>query len=177
MSEALLAHLDDADATRELGRRVAELCRDGDVIALCGPLGAGKTTFVQGLAKGLDVPPSVAVRSPTFALANEYPGRLAVLHIDLYRIASEAEAEDLGFAEHAGTVGVAVVEWADRLPDLLPGHALWIELEHAGDGRRVIAWEPDEPLGVVGIGSPGSTGEERWTETDRVPPWERSSSG
>ncbi len=176
MSVAQTALLVDDGATRLLGERVGRLCRDGDVIALCGPLGAGKTTFVQGLAKGLDVPRSVAVRSPTFALANEYPGRLAVLHIDLYRVASEAEAEDLGFGDRAGVVGVAVVEWADRLPDLLPGHALWIELDHAELGRRVIAWEPDEPLGIAGIELPAAAGEERWSEIDRTPPWERSSS-
>lgn len=162
------AILPDAEATRSLGAEVAGRCREGDVIALCGPLGAGKTTWTQGFAEGLQV--TVPVRSPTFALCHEYEGRLPVLHIDLYRLGDAAAAEDLGFFDRVGSEGVAVVEWADRFPALIPGHALWLRLDHDGDGRRVTAWEPDEPIGIteVPLG---------WTESSGPPPWTASVAG
>jgi tRNA threonylcarbamoyladenosine biosynthesis protein TsaE len=160
---AWTALLRDADATRELGAQIARRCREGDVVALCGPLGAGKTTWTQGFARGLEV--TVPVRSPTFALCHEYAGRLAILHIDLYRLGDADEAEDLGFADRVGAEGVAVVEWADRFPALIPGHALWLQLDHDGVGRRVTAWEPDEPIGVTHI-------DLDWSEVDDPPPWD-----
>jgi len=162
---ACTAVLDDAAATRAWGSEIARLCRAGDVVALCGPLGAGKTTWTQGFAQGIGVEGSV--RSPTFALCHEYVGRVEVLHIDLYRLSGADEAEDLGFFERVGSDGVTVVEWADKFPSLIPGHALWLRLEHDGDRRRVTAWEPDEPLGVAGT-SPD------WAETQDVPPWHGS---
>ncbi len=114
------AHLADDPATRALGEGLARALDEGDVVALVGPLGAGKTTLAQGFAKGLDVPPGVRVRSPTFTLCNEVRGRRLMLHLDLYRLGSEDEAEALGFRERVGHEGVALVEWADRFPDLLP---------------------------------------------------------
>lgn len=155
-----------------LGSAVGRLAAGGEVYALCGPLGAGKTTFARGLAEGLDVDPDAGVRSPTFALCNEYPGRLFVLHIDLYRLGSVEEAEDIGLDERSQD-GVTIVEWADKLPDLLPAHALWIELEHRGARRLVTIWgAPDGPPI-----EPASLPEaERWTIRDGTTPWERSCS-
>ncbi len=164
--------LEGEEATVALGVALGRTADAGDVFALCGPLGAGKTTLARGLAEGLDVPPSAGVRSPTFALCNEYPGRLSVLHIDLYRLGSEEEAEDLGLYERAAADSVIIVEWADKLPGLLPERAAWIELEHRGASRRVTCWggplrAPDEPE------LPEA---DRWTATDGTPPWERSRS-
>lgn len=102
------------DETRRLARELASRLSPGSVILLYGELGAGKTTFVQGLAEGLGVPEDVYVSSPTFALINEYPGRLPLYHVDLYRLAPE-EVEDLGLPEMASQ-GIMVIEWAERLP-------------------------------------------------------------
>ncbi len=139
--------LADADATRAFGEAIGARCREGDVVALCGPLGAGKTTFVQGFARGLAV--ADRVRSPTFALCHEYAGRHPVLHIDLYRVAAPEEAEDLGFADRVGVDGVAVVEWADLHPSLIPEHALWVRLTYAGDARSATATGATELVPVA----------------------------
>jgi tRNA threonylcarbamoyl adenosine modification protein YjeE len=163
----------DEEATEELGRLLGRAAVHGDVFALCGPLGAGKTTITRGLAEGLDVAPSAGVRSPTFTLCNEYPGRLCVLHIDLYRLGSEDEAEDIGLRERAGSDGVVIVEWADKLPALLPTHAIWIELEHSGARRRVTVWgaeegDPIDPASLLEV--------DQWNTIEGVPPWARSRS-
>lgn len=130
-------HLTDADATAALGARLGAVARAGDVIAAVGPLGAGKTCLAQGLARGLGVPPEHYVNSPTFSILQVHPGRVPFYHIDLYRIADPDEALGLGLDEVVGTDGVALVEWPARLPELLPGDTLWVELTPDGDGRRV----------------------------------------
>jgi tRNA threonylcarbamoyladenosine biosynthesis protein TsaE len=114
-----------AAETQELARRLAARLGGGDVVALAGPLGAGKTCFVQGLCRGLEV--AGRVKSPSFALINEYRGRLPVYHFDLYRLAA-AEAADIGGEEYLYGPGVSVVEWADRAPGLLPPEHLWVEM-------------------------------------------------
>jgi tRNA threonylcarbamoyl adenosine modification protein YjeE len=170
---ARTAWLPDDAATRALGEAIGRALGEGDVVGLCGPLGAGKTTLAQGVAKGLDVPPGVRVRSPTFTLCNELPGRTLLLHLDLYRLGGEDEAETLGFRERVGHEGVALVEWADRFPDLLPSDAIWIALEHEGDGRRVTVWEAEggDPAWIDAIELPAGGGGERWTTCDRAGPW------
>lgn len=106
------------EETRRLARDLASKLSKGTTILLYGELGAGKTTFVQGLAEGLGVPEEVYVSSPTFSLINEYPGRQKLYHVDLYRLAPE-EVEDLGLPELASQ-GVMVIEWAERLPFSFP---------------------------------------------------------
>ncbi len=101
-----------------MARDLASKLSKGTTILLYGELGAGKTTFVQGLAEGLGVPEEVYVSSPTFSLINEYPGRQKLYHVDLYRLAPE-EVEDLGLPELASQ-GVMVIEWAERLPFSFP---------------------------------------------------------
>ena len=109
------------------------------MVALIGPLGAGKTTFVQGVARGLEVPPERHVASPTFALVNEHPGRVPLVHADLYRIEREAELEELGLIEALDRAAV-VVEWLDRFPDAAPGDHLEIRIAAAGDARTLTLY-------------------------------------
>lgn len=115
--------------TRAFGRTLGELLRAGDVLALSGPLGAGKTCLVQGLAAGLGVDPSVPVTSPTFVLVAEYPGRLWLRHADFYRVESYARLEDAGFDDLLEGDAVVVVEWPERFPDALPAERLELSLE------------------------------------------------
>jgi tRNA threonylcarbamoyladenosine biosynthesis protein TsaE len=102
------------ERTRELGRLLGEHAEGGDVIALSGPLGAGKTCLVQGLARGLGVPESVPVTSPTFGLVHQYPGRLELRHADFYRLEGYTRLADAGFDDLLDERGVVVVEWPER---------------------------------------------------------------
>ena len=121
-----------------LGRRLAVDARPGDVWALVGDLGAGKTHFVQGVAAGLDAVGTAT--SPTFTLVHEYTGgRLPVFHFDFYRLADAAEALALGWEEYLDDGGgLTLVEWADKFPTLLPPGTRWLRFEITeGDARRV----------------------------------------
>src|SRR5437763_15435710 len=126
-----LATSSPAETERE-GMLLGERLRAGDVVLLTGELGAGKTTFVRGVAQGTGSQAHVA--SPTFQLVRVYPGRLQLAHIDLYRIESSAELRDLGLEELAEQ-GAVVVEWGDRIE--VDGAAL-IQIEHLGGDRRLI---------------------------------------
>ena len=109
------------DETRALGEKTGKHLEPGTVLALTGDLGSGKTTFVQGLAKGLDVPNNYYITSPTYTLINEYPGRYNLFHVDLYRIENYADLDDIGLYEILRGNGVVAIEWADKLPkNLLP---------------------------------------------------------
>lgn len=119
-----------ADATRRLGRLFAPLVTAGDVIALTGELGAGKTCLVQGLAAGLGV--DVPVTSPTFMLQRCYPGRVRLVHLDVYRLDRVQDVMDLGDEALAPDV-VTVIEWGDTIVSLLPDDRLDLDLRHAED--------------------------------------------
>jgi tRNA threonylcarbamoyladenosine biosynthesis protein TsaE len=126
------------DETAALGERLGQLLFEGAVVCLLGDLGAGKTCFTQGIARGLGV--EGPVQSPTFILIAEYPeARVPLRHADLYRLRSEAEAASLGIEERAGVDGAWIVEWADRFPDLWPEDRLEVELRHTPEGRTVEA--------------------------------------
>lgn len=99
----------------------------GDVVALVGPLGAGKTFLAQSIARGVGVPASTRVTSPTFTVMQEYPARIGLFHADLYRLAHPDELHEIGLFER-GSEGLVVVEWADRMPEVIPSGALWITL-------------------------------------------------
>jgi len=124
------------EQTEAAGARLAAVLRPGDVVALTGALGAGKTRFTQGLARALGV--SVRVVSPTFVLVNEYRGRLAVHHVDAYRTGSLTELLDLGLDEMIADDGVTVIEWADKLTALLPADAVHVHIDGVGDEPRTI---------------------------------------
>ena len=117
-----------------MGCAAGERAMPGDVFLLSGPLGAGKTCFTQGLARGLGV--EGYVRSPTFVLMTRHHGRLTLHHIDLYRIGSPEEAWDLGLDEQLFDSGVCAIEWADRAEEILPMDALWLEFRYGADEER-----------------------------------------
>ncbi len=125
------------EQTQDIGAQLGKFLRAGDVIALQGDLGAGKTNFVQGLARGLDI--SEDVNSPTFILANEYySGRLPLYHIDAYRVESADEARGFGLDDYLSGEGVTVIEWAERVRAALPRDVLWIELDYRDETTRVM---------------------------------------
>ena len=125
--------------TRRLGRKIGRLLRRGTILALSGDLGSGKTAFVQGLAAGLDVPEDCYVTSPTYTLINEYPGRLPVFHVDLYRISDPLEFDDIGLLDILyAPDNIVAVEWAERLGKDLPCDHLAVEFSILGDRVRKI---------------------------------------
>lgn len=127
------------EETFEFARKFASKLIAGDIYFLIGNLGAGKTKFVQGLASGLNVPSGIYVRSPTFALINEYSGgRLKLFHADLYRLDESCDIGDLGLDEYFYDGGVTVVEWADKFLSKLPNTAKIIRFEILGDNERKI---------------------------------------
>jgi tRNA threonylcarbamoyladenosine biosynthesis protein TsaE len=111
------------DETQALAERLGRVLAGGDVVALAGALGAGKTAFVQGLARGLAVT-SPRVASPSFTIVNEHAGRVPLFHVDLYRIGDALELEEIGFRDYFARGGVVAVEWFDRAPELLPDERL-----------------------------------------------------
>lgn len=116
------------EATIEIGRRIGSALRAGDVVALVGELGAGKTYLTKGIAAGLCVSDNRAVNSPTFVLVNEYSGSMPVYHIDAYRLAGPEQLSALGFEEMCQVDGVVIVEWADRVESIIPSGSIWIVL-------------------------------------------------
>ncbi len=126
-----------ADETEFFGRQFAADVKAGDVVALVGDLGAGKTQFVKGLVAGMG--DRGAVTSPTFTLIHEYTGgRLPVYHFDFLRLEDQPAAERLGLEEYFFGDGVSVVEWADRFRELIPENALWISFETKSELQRAI---------------------------------------
>ncbi len=125
--------------TQALGEQLGRELAAGAVVACVGELGAGKTCFLQGLARGLGVPGPVT--SPTFVLINQYRGRLPLYHLDAYRTDSLAEVVDLGLEEMLHGDGVTVIEWADKVAGLLPADAITVIIDGLGDEPRRIAIE------------------------------------
>jgi tRNA threonylcarbamoyladenosine biosynthesis protein TsaE len=132
----LQLRVDSAAAMQRLAARLGRSLAIGDVVALTGPLGAGKTTFVQGLAEGMGVPADRHVASPTFALVSEHPGRIPLVHVDFYRVSNPAELPELGI-EEAYDQAATAIEWADRFPDWLPVDALAVTIQVEDFGRAL----------------------------------------
>jgi tRNA threonylcarbamoyladenosine biosynthesis protein TsaE len=133
----------DEARTRALGRAVGEAAAPGDTYLLLGELGAGKTTFTQGVLWGLGLPDHA--RSPTFVLVGEYHGRLTLYHMDLYRIESVGSLEDIGVDEYIYGDGVCVIEWADRAASLFPSDSMTISFERLDDTTRRISFATPAP--------------------------------
>jgi tRNA threonylcarbamoyladenosine biosynthesis protein TsaE len=128
------------DCSLALGVRVGKQVEPGDVLALWGELGSGKTLFARGIARGMGVPHQVPITSPTFTIINEYQGRLRLYHLDLYRLAAPDELETLPWREVLFGDGVAVIEWPDRMGFLLPDKRWDIKFEFLNEDRRTITF-------------------------------------
>jgi tRNA threonylcarbamoyladenosine biosynthesis protein TsaE len=139
-TQGLNIELASEDDTHRLGQAIAGLVMPGTVIGLVGPLGAGKTRLVRAIAESLGVDPG-AISSPTFVLIHEYEGRLAVYHFDAYRLNSPDAFEDLGVADYWKGGGICLVEWADRVRDLLPESCWMITLSLTGPTSRIARIE------------------------------------
>jgi tRNA threonylcarbamoyladenosine biosynthesis protein TsaE len=138
---SLSLETDSADRTRRVGAILGALVEPGDLVALEGDLGAGKTVFVKGMAAGLGVPPG-EVRSPTFTLVQRHDGgRLPLVHVDAYRLAGAEGLLDLGLDEVLDPRAAAVIEWAPRVGAALPRERLEGRFEHAGETRRRLTFE------------------------------------
>lgn len=130
--------LDSLAATSRLGLWLGQQAEAGDIITLAGDLGAGKTTLTQAIGHGLGVPTDCYITSPTFSLLHEYPGRLPLYHMDLYRLNGEEEILELGFEDYLYGDGLAVVEWPDRLQGLMPPDRLHIDILLTSPSSRTL---------------------------------------
>ena len=127
-----------ASETIRVGKGIGSRLRSGDVVALVGELGAGKTQLIKGLAAGVGMRNSTYISSPSFTLINEYPGKIPFYHIDLFRLEREKEAEELGLEDYFQGGGITAIEWADKIPSLLPKEMLFIHIAYAGKNTRSI---------------------------------------
>lgn len=129
---------DSPEQTRDIGEALGRLIENGAVVAMVGELGAGKTVLAQGVARGLDVGPEEYVSSPSFAVVNQYRGRCPIFHIDTYRLSDEAEMVSLGYEDYFDPNGVSVIEWADKVMELLPSKHVLVQIEITGPETRMI---------------------------------------
>ena len=132
------------EETEQLGQALAEHLGPGTVVAFTGDLGAGKTAFVRGLARGLGIPDRVT--SPTFTIVNEYEGgRLPLFHFDMYRLASSEELFDIGWEDYLARGGVCAVEWSENIADALEGDLVRVDLRRGdGENERIITITPEK---------------------------------
>lgn len=124
--------------TQRLGQVIGRLLFPGAVLALVGPLGAGKTLLTRAIAEGLDISDPNFVISPTFVLIQEYEARLPIYHFDVYRLKKGSDFVDLGAAEYFAGIGVSIIEWADKVETLFPNEYLRVELQIAGEQKRKV---------------------------------------
>lgn len=129
---------ESVEETLALGARIASMLGPGAVLALYGNLGSGKTHFVKGIAEGLGVPPA-EVRSPTFTILSVYDeGERPLYHFDAYRVQTPDEFVELGFEEYVHGDGITCIEWADRIPDLLPPDTVHLQFHHVAPVKRRV---------------------------------------
>lgn len=144
-----MTRLDNVEATVTWGRALADTLSAGDVVALVGTLGAGKTHAAKGIVAGLGS--AMEVSSPTFTLVHEYPGPgLTAFHFDFYRLMSASEVINIGWDDYLDADGVVIVEWADKFPELLPASSRWFRFKILPDGARSV----EEVEGPITNGSP-----------------------
>ena len=129
--------------TEELGARLARQLPDGAVVAMYGELGAGKTAFVRGMARGMGL--SCRVSSPTFTIVNEYPGERELIHFDMYRLSGSDELFDIGWEDYLRRGAVCAVEWSEKVQDAFFGDEIRVRIEKCGETERTITIEGAEP--------------------------------
>jgi len=138
---------DSREQTLEMGRLIGAILERGDIVALIGELGSGKTCLTQGMAKGLGVEENVPVVSPTFTLINEYPGKIPLIHLDVYRLSGPRDLEDMGYEEYFEGGGIIVIEWAEKIRDILPAKTLFISMRYIDENTREMILEgPGEKI-------------------------------
>ncbi len=147
MATPLERDLSDEEATRQLGARLAAALAPGDLVVLEGDLGAGKTFLVRSVARALGVPEEIPVTSPTFTLVHELPGRVPIVHADLYRLSDPDELVELGIFERIAADAVVLVEWGERFLEALGPVALVVRLSLTGDTSRRAHIEPRSARG------------------------------
>ena len=134
----MIYHTKSAAETEALGEKLARKLRGGEVIAFTGDLGAGKTAFTRGLARGLGI--ADRVTSPTFTIVNEYEGgRLPLFHFDMYRLSCSDELYDIGWEDYLARGGVCAVEWSEIVEDALEADAIRVDIKNDGDDCRSVA--------------------------------------
>lgn len=126
------------DETQTLGEKLGNRLKPGDVIALIGDLGTGKTCLTQGIARGVGIAQNEVVSSPSYILINEYNGNIPIFHIDLYRLETAAEISDLGLDEYIDGNGICIIEWAERMEDSLPDTCITIHITWEDENTRSI---------------------------------------
>jgi len=131
---------DSPQGTYHFGKFLGENLQSGDLVALCGELGAGKTCLTQGIARGLGVPDEYQITSPTFTIINEYPGRLTLYHLDLYRLSGVQDLEGIGYEDCFNDRSVVVMEWAEKIKEALPADAFFIFITYVTENRRKIVF-------------------------------------
>ena len=126
--------------TEALGEMLAEHLKEGAIVAFFGDLGAGKTAFIRGMARGLRI--QEPITSPTFTIVNEYDGRLPLFHFDLYRLSGEDELFEIGFEDYVSRGGICAVEWSERAADCFKSDCICVEMKRGeGDHQRIITIE------------------------------------
>ena len=121
--------------TVELGKKLGERLKNGDIVLFSGGLGAGKTAFVSGIAAGMGIDKNVT--SPTFSIVNEYDGDPALFHFDMYRIDSSEQLYNIGFDDYLDRGGVCAIEWSENVADYFGADVIKVNIEHEGEGRRI----------------------------------------
>ena len=129
----------NAEETIKLGEKIARRLKPGDLVALSGELGAGKTTLVKGIAKGLGVKNYRYVNSPSFVLVKEYKGKIPLFHFDIYRLNNLKDIEDIGYEDYLARDGVVVIEWSSKMDRILPKRHLDVALKIKNPNERTIS--------------------------------------
>ena len=137
--------------TQTLGEKLGKTLKRGDVIALVGDLGTGKTCLTQGIARGVGIASDEVVNSPSYILINEYNGKIPIYHIDLYRLENSEEITELGLSEYIEGDGICIIEWAERMADLLPDTCIKIHItladtnaSHSSEVRELTSQNPED---------------------------------
>ncbi|MYA70871.1 tRNA (adenosine(37)-N6)-threonylcarbamoyltransferase complex ATPase subunit type 1 TsaE [Candidatus Poribacteria bacterium] len=151
------------EETQVLGEKIGKTLKRGDVIALIGDLGTGKTCLTQGIARGVGIAPNEIVSSPSYILINEYNGTVPIYHIDLYRLENSEEIAELGLSEYVEGDGICIIEWAERMTDALPDSCIQIHITladanalHSGDAvsESILDSPEDENIRHIKIQYP-----------------------